>query len=323
MTPILTLTLNPAVDVSTRTPRVEPTHKLRCAPPRIHPGGGGINVARVITRLGGTATALYPVGGATGQRLRQLLDAEGVVSECLPIAGETRESFSVLEEAGGSEYRFVLPGPVLSQAEWRACLDRAVAAAAGCAFVVASGSLPPGVPLDAYAQLARLLAGSGARLVLDTSGPALAAGLGPGVHLVKPSLREFEELTGARLPDTGARVSACRALIASGRAQMVALSLGAQGALLVSGSGAWQANALSVPVLSSIGAGDSFLAGLVLQLASGAAPGEALRWAIAASAAALLSEGTGLCSADDVARLLPQVRVKPADAQQQGDRSGG
>lgn len=312
--PIVTLTLNPAVDLSTRTQRVEPAHKLRCAAPQLDPGGGGINVARVVARLGGTVQAFYPAGGPIGERLGQLLLQENVTAVGVPIAGDTRESFSVVEEDSGREYRFVMPGPTLSQAEWRDCLQRTVAAAAGCAFVVASGSLPPGVPEDGYGRLARMLEPTGARLVLDTSGAALAAGLQAGVYLFKPSLRELQELTGASLPDTAARIAACRALIACGQAQVVALSLGAAGALLVTASEAWQAPALSVHVASTVGAGDSFLGGLVLQLARGASHADAFRTALAASAAALLKPGTSLCQPDDLARLLPQVKVSRVDA---------
>ncbi len=304
---IVTLTLNPALDLSTRTAKVEPAHKLRCAAAQAHPGGGGINVARVIDRLGGSVKALYPAGGPTGERLGQLLDQEGVPRMAVSIAGETRESFSVVEEASGREYRFVLPGPRLAPQEWQDCLESTAAAAAGCAFVVASGSLPPGVPADGYAQLARRLAQARIPLVLDTSGPALAEALQAGVHLIKPSLRELEELTGAVLGTSGARVEACRAIIARGQAQVVALSLGAEGALLVTAREAWQAPALPVAVAGTIGAGDSFLAGLVFAVARGEPLPEAFRTAMAASAAALLRPGTSLCRPEDVAALRPQV----------------
>jgi 6-phosphofructokinase 2 len=306
---ILTLTLNPAVDLSTRTAKIEPAHKLRCAAAQVHAGGGGINVARVIARLGGPVTALYPAGGPTGERLGRLLDAERVPRIAVPIATDTRESFTVMEEASGREYRFVLPGPTLSAAEWETCLERTVAAAQGCAFVVASGSLPPGVPQDGYAQLARRLARAGVPLIVDTSGPPLAAALEAGVHLFKPSLRELQELTGAALGDTGARVDACRALLAWARARVVALSLGPEGALLVTAQAAWQAPALPVPVASTVGAGDSFLAGLVFAIARGEPLEQAFRTAMAASAAALLHPGTTLCRPEDVARLRPQVAV--------------
>lgn len=309
-TEILTLTMNPALDLWTRTAKVEPVHKLRCEAARVHPGGGGINVARVIARLGGSVLAVFPAGGVTGDLLRTLLDAERVRFEGIAIAGETRESFSVHDDARDLEYRFVLPGPTLAETEWQSCLQRVLAAAGGCRFVVASGSLPPGVPEDFYARLARLFAARGLPLVLDTSGPALAAGLEAGVHAIKPSLGELCEISGRPLEDTRAQRAACDEIIRRGGAQLVALSRGAQGALLVSAAGAWVADALRVPVASAIGAGDSFLGGLVSALARGEPPPKAFVQAMAASAAALLEAGTGLCTAADVDRLVTQVQVR-------------
>lgn len=313
MPAIATLTPNPAVDNFTSTARVEPTHKLRCGPVLLHPGGGGINVARVLARLGVDVLALYPAGGVTGHQLRELLAAEGVADEVLPIAGTTRESFTAHEESSGLDWRFVLPGPQLAAAEWQACLDRACALRPSAGLLVASGSLPPGVPDDFYGRLARGLAPAGVRLVLDTSGAPLAAALQAGVYLVKPSLRELQELTGSALDDPPQRRAACRSLVDAGRAAVVALSLGAEGAMLVSGSGAWHAPALPVQVVSTIGAGDSFLGGLVAALVRGDGLDAALRQAMAASAAALLSGGTALCQPADVARLLPQVQVRALD----------
>ncbi|MBC5783476.1 1-phosphofructokinase family hexose kinase [Ramlibacter sp. USB13] len=310
MADILTLTPNPALDVFTSTARVQPTHKLRCGAPLLHPGGGGINVARVLARLGTGVRALFPSGGVAGQQLCGLLEAEGVAYETLPIAGSTRESFSVREEASGQEYRFVLPGPTLSDAEWQASLDFACLHRPGARLFVASGSLPPGVPDDFYARLARRLAAAGVRLVLDTSGPPLAAALDAGVHLVKPSLRELQELTAQPLATMAQREAACRSLVERGSAGIVALSLGAEGALLVSAQGAWHAPALPVQVVSTIGAGDSFVGGMVFAFARGEDFAAALRHGMAASAAALLSGGTALCQPEDVARLLPQVQVR-------------
>jgi len=313
MSRIVTLTMNPALDVSTAIGQVEPTHKLRCEAAVQHPGGGGINVARVIARLGGEVLALYPAGGVTGKLLGSLLAAEKVPADTVPIAGETRESFSVHERGSGLDYRFVLPGPVLAQDEWQACLDRALALAPDADLFVASGSLPPGVPADFYARLARLLAARGVHLVLDTSGPALAAALEAGVHLIKPSLRELEELCGRPLPQRAQQLEGCRETIRRGQAQVVALSLGAAGAMLVDAAGAWAAPALAVPVASTIGAGDSFVAGLVWALARGESHPDAFRHAMAASAAALLSQGTALAQPADVARLLGQVVVDAVD----------
>ncbi len=309
MSRIVTLTFNPALDVFTTTERVVDTHKLRCGPAQRHPGGGGINVARVLQRLGADCAALYPAGGAAGAQLRQLLDAEQVRSHCVPIVAQTRESFSVHELATGRDWRFVLPGPELAPAEWQACWDAVPALAADGGWLVASGSLPPGAPADCHARLARLARERRCRLVVDASGAALAAALAQGVYLAKPSLRELRELSGQPLRTAPQWLAAARELVLDQRAQMVALSLGAQGALLVTREAALRAAGLAVPVASTIGAGDSFTAGLLWALDAGAPLDEALRYAIAAGAAALLRPGTALCQPADVRRLQAQVVV--------------
>lgn len=308
---ILTVTMNPAVDVFTTTAQVRPTHKLRCAPAQTHPGGGGINVARVLHRLGADVLALCATGGVTGQALCAMLAQEQVAHHALAVAGPTRESFTVHETSTGQDWRFVLPGPPLASAEWQAALDWVAAQRAAPRWLVASGSLPPGVPDDFYARLARLARACGAHMVLDSSGPALAAALAEGVYLVKPSLRELRELTGQPLADERQWLAAARGLIAAGQAKVVALSLGEQGALLVSATEALRASALAVPVASTIGAGDSFLAGLVWALDRHDDLAQALRWGMAAGAAALLGEGTALSQPHDVQRLFAQASVNP------------
>ncbi|MDP3370158.1 MAG: 1-phosphofructokinase family hexose kinase [Brevundimonas sp.] len=310
----VTLTLNPALDLSTAVARVEPAHKLRCEPPRFDPGGGGINVGRVIRRLGGSALAVYPEGGSTGQRLSVLLEAEGTPTRPSRIAGETRESFTVLDQSDAREYRFVLPGPELSSGELDACLEAAISAASPRGFVVVSGSLPPGVGPDCFTDLARRARVGGLRLVVDTSGPSLAAALEAGVYLAKPNLRELTDLMGSSLPDTASRVQACRDLIARGGSSAIALSLGAEGALLVTGDGAWSSPGLPVEPVSSVGAGDSFLGGFLWALGRDLGLVDGFRHAMASGAAALLSPGTELCRRADVFRLLEQVSVTPVEA---------
>ncbi|MCJ7798230.1 MAG: 1-phosphofructokinase family hexose kinase, partial [Polaromonas sp.] len=265
------------------------------------------NVARVLQRLGADCVALFPVGGVQGQHLLQLLAAEQVRSRCVEIAGEARQNFSVLETSSGREFRFVLPGPTLAPAEWQACLDRFADLDPPPRTLVASGSLPPGVPTDFYARLVRLARARGTRVVLDTSGPALGEALQEGVYLVKPSLRELRELTGQPLADEGQWRAAAQQLVASGQAELVALSLGAQGALLVSAAQSWRAPALALQVLSATGAGDSFVGAMVWALSREAGLAEALRYGVAAGSAALRSAGTGLCHKADVERLYAEV----------------
>lgn len=309
MSDILTITMNPAVDITTSADTVAPTHKIRCGESRRHPGGGGINVARVIQRLGGDCTAMFPAGGSSGEVFKRLLDEEKIPSVCLPIAGETRESFSVRESSTGLEYRFVLPGPHMAPAQWQACLDQVARLQPAPRFVVASGSLPPGVPPDFYARLTRLVRSNGGQLVLDTSGPALAAALDQGVYLVKPSLRELRELVGQPLETQTQWLEAAHNLINRGKTHVVVLSMGEGGAWLVTASETCFAPALPVQVVSAIGAGDSFVGGMVWALARGLTVREAFRYGVAAASAAVLSVGTGLCSPADVMRLHDQVTL--------------
>ena len=307
---IVTLTLNPALDLCFEIDRLAPTRKLRGDHLRRDPGGGGINVARVVQRLGGTATAVFPAGGPTGERLRGLLAAEGLRMDVVPVSGETRESFAATERSSARQYRFVLPGERLTAAERDRVLRRVEARLRG-ALLVASGSAPPGTPRGFYARLAAKARAAGARLALDASGDALADGLSRGVWLVKPNVDELETLVGAALPEVAGRLEACQRLVTERRAELVALSMGPEGALLVAAGGAWRADAPPVEAISAVGAGDSFVGGLVWAFATGASAPEALRWAVAAGSAALLAPGVQLCRASDVRRLRRAVSVKP------------
>lgn len=310
MPKIVTFTPNPAIDISTSVDALAPFHKLRCTPAQRDPGGGGINVARAVKRLGGDVTAIYPAGGSTGHLLRRLVDREHIASLTIPVLEDTREDMTVIEHSSGKQYRFVFPGPPLSEPEWRACLDVLGKLSPPPDFVVASGSLPAGVPDDLYAQVARIARNLGARMVLDTSDPALAPALKEGVWLVKPSLRELSAVAGTPLPDERARTQACQAVIAAGRVQAVALTLADQGALLIAKEESLRARAVPVEVRSTVGAGDSFLGAMVWALAEGKPLREAFAYAVAAGAAAVLNVGTELCHAADVHRLRREVVVE-------------
>jgi 6-phosphofructokinase 2 len=310
MTDIVTLTLNPALDVSTTVEQVTDTRKLRCGPALKHPGGGGINVARVVSRLGGDCVAVYLAGGPLGQELRRLVDEERVRGVAIEIADETRESFSVYERSTGRQFRFVLPGPTVGDAEWRQCALRIGAFEPPPRYLVLSGSLPPGVPADVYATLARAARAKGTRVVLDTSGPALRAALDAGVFLVKPSLGELCELAGRPLAGEDEWRAAALEIVREGRAQVVVLTLGERGALLASAAGVLRAQALPVPVSSAIGAGDSFVAGFVWALNRDAALDDAFRYGLAAASASLASAGTGLCRKEDIERLQREIVVR-------------
>ncbi|CAB3767403.1 phosphofructokinase [Burkholderia sp. MSh2] len=306
MTDIVTVTLNPAVDVATSVAHLVDTHKLRCARPRRDPGGGGINVARTVHRLGGDCVALYLAGGPTGDVLALLLEAERVPAVRIRIAGETRENVCVTETATGREYRFLMPGPSVTEREWRDCAARIARLQPAPRYLVLSGSLPPGAPDDLYATLARAAAANGSRVVVDASGPALRAALDAGVHLVKPSLDELSALAGEPLDEA----SACRKaaeLVAQGRADIVALTLGARGAWVVTRERALRLPGRPAAVASTVGAGDSFVGGMVWALARGVPLDDACRYALAASAASVEHPGTALCTRDDVERIHAEL----------------
>ncbi len=306
---IVTLTLNPALDLSAEAEEVVHEHKIRCENARFDPGGGGVNVARVLTRFGVPCVAVYPSGGLTGQLLGQLLDGEGVARRSLPAGGLTRESVTILERGTGHEFRFVLSGPTLEAAAAQACMEVAREIEPG-GFVVASGSLPPGVDDGYYARLADVVAEQGARYVVDTSGPALRMALERGLWLAKPNRRELEELTGRAVPDGRAVAEAARALVASGRVEVLVVSLGAEGALLTNAETQLVAAPPPVEVRSAVGAGDSFTAGLVTGVTRGEPLERAFARAVASGTAALLTPGTELCRPEDAERLLAQVKVE-------------
>jgi 6-phosphofructokinase 2 len=307
---ILTFTLNPSIDVSASVDTLTHEHKLRASGVHRDPGGGGINVARVLRRFGADCRALYPVGGCLGSLLRELLEREGVEGIPIEIAEETRESFTVIERSSGREFRFLLPGPQLSDGDWRACLDHLATLEEPPAYVVASGSLPAGVPDDFYRRLACTARERGSRMVLDTSGPPLAAALEEGVYLVKPNLRELRELTAEPLEQEDEWARAAGELVRASKAEVVALSLGHRGALLAAQGLVLRAPALPVEVASTVGAGDSFLALMVSRLAAGAPLEEAFRYGVAGGTAALLAPGTSLAHPEDTERLARQVELR-------------
>lgn len=310
MKTIATLTMNPTIDVAYDADVVSPIHKIRSYDERYDPGGGGINVSRVIARLGGTARALYLSGGATGAALDGLIDLHQMVRSRIPIAGDTRIATSVFERTSGKEYRFVPRGPTVTPSEWQLCLDRLEEIV--CDYLVASGSLPQGVPDDFYGRVQEIARRRGFALILDSSGEALRSGvLAGGLFLIKPSRGELQQLVGRPL-DTRAEIAAVAAeIVARGQSRYVAVTLGRDGAILAQEAGVAYLPAVAVEAKSAVGAGDSFLAAMTFALAGGRDPLDAFRYGIAAGAATVLTPGTGLCLPTDVERLYQLVSDSP------------
>ena len=303
---VATLTLNPAIDGACEAEAVFPTHKIRTHAERYDPGGGGINVARVLARLGEKVEVVYLSGGATGALLDELLDQNGLERHAIPIHDHTRQSLAVYERSTEKEFRFVPDGPLVAESEWRAAFDHCAGLDNG--WLVASGSLPRGVPVDFYAQLVRATAGREVKLVVDTSGPALGAAIAAGgdaarLWLVKPSQGEFEALIGRKLDGPEAVGRAALELVRSGKVAHVAVTLGHEGAVLAHEGGVTVRPALDVTVKSATGAGDSFVAGMVHGFLRGEDAEGAFRWGMAAGTAAVLNPGTDLAHPEDVARM--------------------
>ncbi|QLL05672.1 1-phosphofructokinase family hexose kinase [Mycobacterium vicinigordonae] len=313
---IVTLTMNPALDVTTAVGVVRATEKLRCSSTRYDPGGGGVNVARIASVLGGSVFAVFPAGGSTGGLLTKLLSDEDVSFAEIPINAATRESFTVNETSTGRQYRFVLPGPLLSDREQARCLQELRMAARSAQFVVASGSLPPGVPDDFYDRVAELCRAVGALLILDTSGAALGC-VTSGVYLLKVSVRELRECVGRELLTEADQLEAAQELITFGRAQVVVVSLGSHGALLATADAGLRFPAVPMDGGSGVGAGDAMVAGITVGLSRGWTLPEAIRLGIAAGAAMLLTPGTAACSAADVNSLL-ELAAQPLDVTRAG-----
>ena len=303
---IVTLCMNPALDITTRTDVVRPTDKMRCAGARYDPGGGGINVAHVAQVLGAAATAVFPAGGPAGELVDNLLLAEGLATHRIMIGGSTRESFTIDETSTDRQYRFVLPGPALTVAEQTECLSHLRRAAASAAIVVASGSLPPGVPEDFYQQVAGICADIGVRLLLDTSGVGLTT-INSGVFLLKPSVRELQEAVGRVLRTGPEQLAAAMELIDCGVARYVLVSRGADGAILAGRDCGQLFAPVTVPPGSGVGAGDAMVAGVAVGITRGWPLTDAVRLGIAAGAAMLLTPGTAPCTRADTERLLEQT----------------
>jgi 6-phosphofructokinase 2 len=305
MARILSVVINPAIDIACTADKVEPLHKVRTRDQLHHAGGGGANVARVLAELGNSVDLAYLSGGETGPLYEALLSRHALREHRFAMQGPVRISCTVRESGTGSEYRFVPDGPNVTKAELQPLLD--FVASFDGEYLVASGSLPPGVDPGVYAAMARMAKRNGAAYVLDTSGDALRIALDEGgIFLVKPSKRELEQIAAHELDASGVERQAL-ALVASGAARHVAVSLGQEGALLANAEGTHRLPAIKVEAKSAVGAGDSFVGGMVHRLAGGHDIVDAFRFALAAGAAAVLHPGTELCRREDVLRMYEEL----------------
>jgi 6-phosphofructokinase 2 len=303
---IVTLTVNPAIDRILRIEHVTPDRKLRCSSSRRDAGGGGVNVTRGIHILGGDSLAIYTCGGYTGGMYRQILEAEGLPNLPIDIEGLTREHIMVLETSTGRDYRFGEDGPVISRDEAIRCLQAIADYRPVPDYLVLSGSLPPGVGDEFYAQIIRAT-DPHTRIIIDTTANALAPALEERVFLIKPNAAELSELVGHPVEGRQEIEAVSRELVAQGKAEVVVASLGAGGAVLVSEDLSVRVPAPAVRVESKVGAGDSMVAGLVLALDRGESLLDAVRFGTAAGAAAVMDAETGLGSRQNAERLYAEM----------------
>jgi 6-phosphofructokinase 2 len=308
MPAIITVTFSPCIDKSTSVPALVPEKKLKCSEPKLEPGGGGINVARAIRKLGGQATAIYPAGGYTGKFFTQLMREEDIPSIVIETEKETRENIIVLEESGNRQYRFGMPGTALKETEWQQILH-IVEEAEAPEFIVASGSLPPGVPADIFARIAMIAKRKNARMVADTSGEALKYAAGEGVYLLKPNLGELGFLAGREYLEPKDIIQAARQIIEKQHCEVIVVSRGADGATLVTKDLVKHITPPAVKQKSTVGAGDSMVAGIVLSLSNRKSLEMAVQYGVACGTAATLNPGTELCRPEDAEALFRRMHV--------------
>lgn len=306
MIDILCIGLNPSIDVGCTTETVQPTHKVRCKNEKYYPGGGGVNVARVIAVLGGKPVLAYLSGGITGRVFDALLDDYAITKKRFEMSGSVRIAYMIQEESTQLEYKFVPEGADVDLQE-TASLMAFVETFDG-EYFVASGSLPRGLPTDMYARIAAIAKAKGKRFILDTSGAALRAAFDFGnIYLAKPSRHEMELLIGHKLDRKGLQEVAS-ALVAKGKVDNLVVSLGADGAMLVNADGTLYLPAIEIEVRSSVGAGDSFVGAMTWYLSNGQSIGEAFRYGVAAGSAAVMTPATELCHRKDIEALFHRLK---------------
>ncbi|HYM94847.1 MAG TPA: 1-phosphofructokinase family hexose kinase [Chitinophagaceae bacterium] len=305
---IVTLTFSPSIDKSTSVPALIPGKKLKCSTPKLEPGGGGINVARAIKKLRGEALAVYPAGGQTGKHFNALLEAEAVPVVIIKTKKETRENIIVLDESTNQQYRFGMPGTELSESECQQCFN-VIEEMKNVEFIVASGSLPPGAPLDVYARLAVMAKKKKAKLVVDTSGEALKHAANEGVYLLKPNLGELSSLLGIGRINVQEIEKIAKLVIDKGHCEVLVISMGEAGAIIATKNEMYRAVPPVAKRRSVVGAGDSMVAGIVLALSKNKNLKEALQYGVACGTAATMNPGTELCKLQDVEDLYQKIVV--------------
>lgn len=304
---ITTLTVNPAVDKSAKVNGLIPNIKQKCHSVQYHPGGGGINISRVLNNLKVKSNCVLAAGGHIGSLLQDLLLKEHLPVTTIPTKGMTRENFSVLDTNTQLQYRFGMPGCELSNNEIDKIKNHITKDNNAGDILVLSGSLSHNMPVDFYGQLIKLVKNSGIKVVVDTSGIPLQKALDEGVYLIKPNQKELAQLAGVEILTSAEQEKFAMKLVDSGKAKLVVVSLGSRGAFLASKNGVIYQSTPSVKVKSTIGAGDSMVAGLIYGIMNGLNLDDILKWGVACGVATTLSEGSQLGDKVEIENILKMI----------------
>ena len=305
---IVTITVNPALDKSAHFSGLVPEQKIRCEEPRYDAGGGGINVSKAISRLGGTSLAVFTSGGPMGKMLGELISKESIEYKTIEIQDWTRESFVAVDDNTNSQYRFSFPGPSIALTE----KDKIIQTIQELKpkFLVVSGGLNKDLAVDFYQKIAEIAKESNVKMIVDTSGEALKKVLEAGVYMVKPNVGELAKLIGVERLELEEVNAAAKQIIAKGGAEIVVVSLGPQGAVLVTKDSYEFVPAPHVAKKSTVGAGDSMVGGMVWALSQNKSLKEVIRWGVACGSAATMNEGTQLFKGEDAKRLFDWLKNK-------------
>lgn len=303
---IITLTINPSLDKSTHFTGLIAEQKIRCEKPRYDAGGGGINVSKAIAKLGGNSLCIHTSGGSAGKMLEELIQKEGVENKVIPTKNWTRENFIAFENATKAQYRFGFPGNELFDDEQKAIIE--VVKEIKTNYLVISGSLNEGLPTDFYQKIAETAKATKIKVIVDTSGEPLRKVLEKGVYLIKPNIGELAKLIGVERLELSEVKKAANTLIERGSAEIVVVSLGAEGAILVSKDTTEFVAAPKAEKKSTVGAGDSMVGGMVWALSQNKTLKEVIQWGVVCGTAATINEGTELFKKEDAEKLFKEMQ---------------
>jgi 6-phosphofructokinase 2 len=304
---IYTITLNPALDRTLWIKKIREDVSNRIVSEETYAGGKGVDVSKVLKNFGMDNTALGFVAGFAGRELEGRLINEGVHCDFVRVAGETRTNIIIHEEESGKQLAFNARGPEVQPYELTQLIEK-LETLPDPGFVTIGGSLPRGLNPEIYRKIITMMKARSARVVLDVDGEGLKLGLKACPNIIKPNIHEMSELVGRELNDIDEVAQGARDVNKMG-VDIVLVSMGARGILLVSGDEEYLAVPPEVKVSNTIGAGDSSVAGFVFGLANGKDLKDALRYAAAAGTSTTLSQGTALCQREDFERILPQVKL--------------